>query len=295
MRLRSSLLLLPAALLAGSLMGPVRADDPAPAPQAPVPAPAPAPAPAPGPSATTPMGDTPDAPLKPAQEVTPEQPIEPPHPNPGVRNQWRYIVIHHSASPSGNAASFDRLHRSKGWDGLAYHFVIDNGKGGPDGRLEVGPRWWKQKHGAHAGALHGFAEDEHNEFNEFGIGICLVGNFQNRGPSRAQLKTLAKLVAKLQADYGIGSENIMGHRHVCGTACPGNHFPWGTLFAMMNEPKPELSRRYPVATREHCPWCDGSDVVASGGPARLNLVRASRTRTDSASELPPPILLRAQP
>src|SRR4051812_33988608 len=25
-------------------------------------------------------------------------------------NQWQYIVIHHSATPAGNAASFDRMH-----------------------------------------------------------------------------------------------------------------------------------------------------------------------------------------
>ena len=48
---------------------------------------------------------------------------------------WRYIVIHHSATASGNAAEFDREHRARGWDGLGYHFVIDNGVGGPDGRV----------------------------------------------------------------------------------------------------------------------------------------------------------------
>jgi len=42
------------------------------------------------------------------------------------------------------------MHRAKGWDGLAYHFVITNGHGGPDGALQIIPRWWAQKHGAHA-------------------------------------------------------------------------------------------------------------------------------------------------
>src|SRR4051812_34750449 len=37
-------------------------------------------------------------------------------------NSWQYIVIHHSATPAGNAASFDRMHKAKGWDELGYHF-----------------------------------------------------------------------------------------------------------------------------------------------------------------------------
>ena len=85
---------------------------------------------------------------------------------------WRHVVIHHSASSKGNAATFDTFHRThRGWDELGYHFVIDNGRGGPDGRVEIGPRWTKQKHGAHTG------QTPDNEYNEHGIGICLVGDF----------------------------------------------------------------------------------------------------------------------
>ncbi|GAH80957.1 unnamed protein product, partial [marine sediment metagenome] len=35
---------------------------------------------------------------------------------------WRWIVIHHSASESGSAATFDQWHRARGWDELGYHF-----------------------------------------------------------------------------------------------------------------------------------------------------------------------------
>ncbi|HHT9113865.1 MAG TPA: hypothetical protein ACFYD0_11140, partial [Candidatus Wunengus sp. YC65] len=52
---------------------------------------------------------------------------------------WRYIVVHHSATSSGNAAEFDKYHRrKKGWEnGLGYHFVIGNGNGTPDGKIEI--------------------------------------------------------------------------------------------------------------------------------------------------------------
>jgi len=135
--------------------------------------------------------------------------------------KWRHIVIHHSASPGGNAAEFDRFHRTRrGWDELGYHFVIDNGRGGPDGRVEIGPRWRKQKHGAHTG------QTPDNEYNEHGIGICLVGNFTSRLPTRAQLASLNELLLYLMTTHGIRPENVIGHRNApsASTSCPGNAF-----------------------------------------------------------------------
>jgi hypothetical protein len=185
-----------------------------------------------------------------------EQPVEP-----GVTlptdNAWQYIVVHHSASPSGNAAAFDAMHRRKGWDGLAYHFVITNGKGGTDGELEVSPRWTSQKHGAHAGAPPGNARgDVRNGFNEFGIGICLVGNFEQKAPSEKQLQTLAQLIQELRSEFSIPAENVLGHGTVKGTACPGGAFPWKRLFELMGLPAPQhLHRHPPTLTTSRCPWC----------------------------------------
>ena len=132
---------------------------------------------------------------------------------------WKHIVIHHSASDSGSAASFDRYHRIKrGWDELGYHFVIDNGHGGPDGRVEVGSRWVKQKHGAHCGGTPG------NEYNEHGIGICLVGTFTAGMPTKAQLASLRKLLLYLMRTHRIGENSVIGHRDApfACTACPGD-------------------------------------------------------------------------
>src|SRR5262249_50602205 len=65
---------------------------------------------------------------------------------------WKWIVIHHSDTKVGSAASFDRFHREvRHWEMLGYHFVIGNGTGSRDGQIEVGPRWPIQKIGAHAG------------------------------------------------------------------------------------------------------------------------------------------------
>ena len=62
--------------------------------------------------------------------------------------EWEWIIIHHSATRVGSAEVFDAAHRARGMiNGLAYHFVIDNGtEGKPDGFIETGPRWIKQMH-----------------------------------------------------------------------------------------------------------------------------------------------------
>lgn len=130
---------------------------------------------------------------------------------------WKYIVLHHSASSTGNAALFDREHREKGWDELGYHFVIDNGRGGADGRIELGPRWTKQKWGAHA-------KTPDNRFNDYGIGICFVGNFEQGKPTAKQLQSAAKLVAWLMQTYDIPQKNIIGHEDTGKqTLCPGRN------------------------------------------------------------------------
>ena len=178
-------------------------------------------------------------------------------PNEGADpNAWRYAVIHHSASPSGNLASFDRSHRSKGWDGVAYHFVITNGKGGPDGGLEISGRWKSQKHGAHAGALPPpVDDDERNDYNEFGIGICLVGNFEKAPPTAAQIKTLVSLLQHLRSLHGIADDDIVGHGHVKGTACPGRAFPWNELYTRLALSRSTGAARGARRTHERCPWC----------------------------------------
>ena len=131
-------------------------------------------------------------------------------------NSWQYIVIHHSATPAGNAASFDRMHKAKGWDELGYHFVIGNGTASGDGQIEVGPRWSKQKWGAHA-------KTPDQRYNNYGIGICLVGNFDIERPTKAQMESVERLVAYLMKTYRIPATHVIGHSETKATDCPGRH------------------------------------------------------------------------
>ena len=130
-------------------------------------------------------------------------------------NNWQWIVIHHSATATGGAAAFDKQHRGKGWDELGYHFVVGNGTDTRDGHVEVGPRWPRQKWGAHA-------KTADNRFNDFGIGICLVGNFDNTQPTAEQMKSLSRLVAHLMRTYRIPADRVVGHGDTGRpTECPG--------------------------------------------------------------------------
>jgi N-acetyl-anhydromuramyl-L-alanine amidase AmpD len=129
---------------------------------------------------------------------------------------WQYIVIHHSATEKGDAVAFQYMHTRKGWDELGYHFVIGNGTESSDGEVEVGSRWAKQKWGAHTKSSDG-------RYNQYGIGICLVGNFEQTSPTDRQWKSAVRLVAFLMARYDIPPDHVLGHRDCWPTLCPGKN------------------------------------------------------------------------
>jgi hypothetical protein len=133
--------------------------------------------------------------------------------------RWRWIVAHHSAIKYGNAAAYDKAHRRRGMEnGLAYHFVIGNGIDSKDGEIEIGSRWLKQLKGGHV---------NRESVNQVGIGICLVGNFEETKPTVRQLAAFQELVTYLRTEvvgkkirFAVHKEIDPGH-----TACPGRHFP----------------------------------------------------------------------
>jgi hypothetical protein len=141
---------------------------------------------------------------------------------------WKYVVIHHSATDEGNARRFDTHHREKkGWvNGLGYHFLIGNGNGSRDGQIEVGNRWDSQIDGAHAGK-------DWYEYNKYGVGICLVGNFENDYPTSSQISSLTYLINYLQERCNIPRNQVILHKTFRKTACPGRHFPYTEVMASL--------------------------------------------------------------
>jgi len=135
--------------------------------------------------------------------------------------KWTYIVLHHSATPEATFEAIRRYHIGRGFEGVGYHFVINNGKapGTIDGQIIATARWLEQRAGAHA------LISRHPEFNREGIGICLVGNFEEEAPTPKQMAALEILVLALMEHYDIPLDHVVGHGELKNTKCPGRLFP----------------------------------------------------------------------
>jgi hypothetical protein len=139
------------------------------------------------------------------------------------RGRWKYFIIHNSGTRRGNARAFDAYHRRvrRMKNGLAYHFVIGNGRLSGNGEIEVGNRWRKQINGGHVASDY---------LNNIAVGICLVGDFNRHPPTPQQLAAFEELTSCLQARI-IGRSRrrrvmVLGHLEVNSrpTDCPGRRF-----------------------------------------------------------------------
>ena len=134
--------------------------------------------------------------------------------------RWKYVVIHHSGVDSGTVEGMDRYHRRVRHmeNGLAYHFVIGNGSGFPDGKIAVGQRWTKQLDGGHL-----ISEDQ----NRVSLGICLIGNFERNHPTAKQMQQLTALTQALLGRCRLSPGDIRTHTqiNIVHTRCPGRNFP----------------------------------------------------------------------
>ncbi|MBV8313775.1 MAG: N-acetylmuramoyl-L-alanine amidase, partial [Planctomycetaceae bacterium] len=141
---------------------------------------------------------------------------------PKADRPWKYIVLHHSANPDGSYDQIDREHRKVlGWQGCGYHFIVGNGTGSPDGQIEVAQRWTNQKNGVHT------RNGKNTDVNEYGIGICLVGDLDKAPPTPRQIAATKALIAYLGDRYQIPPDHIGTHARLANspTACPGKNFP----------------------------------------------------------------------
>lgn len=138
--------------------------------------------------------------------------------------RWKHVVIHHSATSKGTTKGMDRYHRDERHmqNGLAYHFVIGNGRGMPDGKIEMGNRWKQQLNGGHLAS---------EWLNTQSIGICLVGDFEKERPTAKQLESLHALCAYLLERCSLPANAIQTHTQINTkpTRCPGRNFPTETF------------------------------------------------------------------
>ena len=119
------------------------------------------------------------------------------------------IIVHCSANQAGSVlrmADIDRYHRSLGWKGCGYHYVIPT-----DGTVETGRD--EARAGAHC-----------KNHNRHSIGVCYIGGLSSDGKptdtrTEAQRVALRKLLERLHRKYP--NALILGHRDLNPQkACP---------------------------------------------------------------------------
>ncbi|XP_001605218.1 peptidoglycan-recognition protein SC2 [Nasonia vitripennis] len=125
-----------------------------------------------------------------------------------------YVIVHHAASDTctsraicqARLRSFQDYHmNTKKWSDIGYNFLV-----GEDGNVYEGRGWGKA--GAHA-----------KTYNDKSIGICVIGNYENRSPNSAATEAVKSLISH---GVSLGKINkaysLIGHRQASPTSCPGN-------------------------------------------------------------------------
>ncbi len=163
---------------------------------------------------------------------------------------YNKITIHHTAEVNGilfdgsvrDSAEALRRVQAEHMDGrnygdIGYHFLID-----PAGRVYQGRDLRYQ--GAHAGGVN----------NRQNIGVCLLGNFENRRPTQQAVAALSRLLATLRHDHHIQRERVVCHRELKSTLCPGAHLAsWTTNYRRTGPRLTSLGRTRPKVPRSTLP------------------------------------------
>jgi hypothetical protein len=156
-------------------------------------------------------------------------------------------IVHHTAGRNHDpnpAATVRAIYYLKAvgsdFGDIGYNFLIDESGRIYEGRFsrDYGPG---ENHNGEDLAGNIVRGGHARDFNDGTVGIALLGNFQNRQPTKAARNALEKLLAWKLERHGLDPKgastytnpilgtskflnNISGHRNVNPTACPGNAF-----------------------------------------------------------------------
>ncbi len=171
----------------------------------------------------------------------------------------RYVTIHHTESDPRNLIgqktgdeqlraeeaslrAVQRFHIEQGYGDIAYHFLI-----GPSGTLYEGRNVGVTPASGTVYATESVWKPRENHFPDSGqlavegngakpgaveghLTICLLGDFRSSGegketpeysPTTAAQETLVNTVARLLHVYHLTPDDVLVHREVANTSCPG--------------------------------------------------------------------------
>lgn len=123
------------------------------------------------------------------------------------------VVLHHTESPNQPPAmekarlvGVQRFHiEEKGWGDIAYHYLI-----GPSGEI-------------YEGRDVRFQGDSGTSYDLDGrLLVCMVGSFTEQLPEAVAMQSMVALVAAHLHKHGLTPGDVVTHRMVAATDCPGD-------------------------------------------------------------------------
>ena len=129
------------------------------------------------------------------------------------------IILHYSYSNFGNAALIDEWHRSRGWSGIGYHYVILNPYPNAESFRLHRPQFWLDGVVEIGRPLDAVGAHSYG-FNTNSIGICLIGKELF---TYQQFQSLATLISDLKNDFP--EFKIYGHYELQDTSRPPKSCP----------------------------------------------------------------------
>jgi hypothetical protein len=212
----------------------------------------------------------------------------------------RFLIVHHSASHNGHTSAetpailrgFYDFHTSgRGWNDIAYNFLIDS-----EGGI------WEGRAGSLKGPVAGDATGGNQGFSQL---VCVIGDYNTAPPSPASLTSLVSTLAWLAERFDIsttpgaevgfesrgsnlhtaGSEvitlTITGHRTMSRTACPGDNLNAYVVDGLMSDVDAVRIAAEPTTTTTPPPTTTtlASTTSTSSGDATVDpsIVPASST------------------
>jgi hypothetical protein len=215
-----------------------------------------------------------------------------------------FLLVHHSASRSdhepGDAPailrSFYDFHTSpeKGWNDIAYNFLIDAGGG-----------VWEGRAGSLDGPVAGDATGGNQGFSQL---VCLIGDYNETEPTPASLGSLVAVLAWLADRYGIdtgpGAEvtftskgsnlwpggeavttsTIAGHRVMSRTTCPGSNLNAYVVGGLMED---VTGARQAVITTEDSDSVAMAQESSTGAQTAVTSDLSPTTTSTTSTTIPP--------
>lgn len=188
--------------------------------------------------------------------------------------QIKQIIVHCTATRpdwwdkktiNEQVKEVDRWHRDRGFNQVGYHYLI-----GRSGEVVQGRP--VEMVGAHA-----------RGHNKDSIGIALFGGFGSDADDLAtehftplQLAAAYDLIRKLQGQYNIKNERVIGHNRISSKSCPGFRVQkWlaGMSLSEATAKKPERTK----ATQSKTVKASAATVAASAGTAVTSLSGMNET------------------